>query len=226
MGVDWSSTPVRVGGFMLAAASGALLSQVFDSVVLTVGLAILGFLLIVAGTWWWKRGFRFPESLEPRIVIVKESPQLVWGIDLDFVNLGRTDEFDVRIVNILGVKAPTGAIGTYPKWRGHASGDKKLVRRGDRATIALCTWEPTTLASTSEVEFEPVFSTVHASTGDARVQLTGAGANYDKLERHELVYQLRVASDATEEQVRYDVHVGVQSSSDYSPRVHVARQED
>lgn len=124
MQFDWTSTPVRVGGFLLAAASGALLSHLFDSIVLTGGLAILGLLLMVAGTWWWKRGFRFPDTLEPRIVVVQESPRRVWGVDLDFVNPGRTDEFDVRIENILGVKAPTGAVGTYPKWRGRSSGDK------------------------------------------------------------------------------------------------------
>lgn len=219
---DWSSTPVRAGAFIVTLAFGAILGPLVENTLLALMVGGVGALLMLGGTWWWKRGFRFPaeNQLRPRITVRDGESGRVWGIELEAENSGRTDEFEFRIEGILGTKAPTGAVGTYPKWRGETVGDAKLIRRGDRATVSLCSWEPMV---TMEGLDPTVVATVHASTGDQPVELTEAGVKFDGLERHELVYQLRMISDKTEDQVRYDVHVGTTSSADPSPVVHVEK---
>lgn len=219
--LDWSSSPVRVGAFMLTLGGGALLGDVVQSSLLAGAVAFLGFALMVMGTWWWKRGFKFPRNLKPSITVLEDGKNRVWGVDLEVNNPGRTDRFVARIENIRGAKAPSSAVGTYPNWRGEIADDAKLIRRGDSAIFALCSWDRQDDTGTeSQSSF---VSTVNASTGSVPVTLTEAGAKYDGLDRYELVYQLVLVSDKTEKKARYAVHVGPISIADPAPRVQVER---
>lgn len=226
MSFDWSNMAVRFGAFALMTVAATVLGNLSDDLVVAGIAFAVGLVSLVLGTLWWRRGFKFPDTLQPHINVRSGPPNREFGIDLELHNPGRTDAFEVKIENIIGTKAPSAAVGAYPRWRGQNQDDRKVIRKDDSATLALCGWEHPEPSAITSAERAMVNVTVFASTGDTPTTLSPAATNLAGLDRYELVYQLRVMSDKTEKQAHYDVHVGPQSSADYNPQVRVVRRNE
>lgn len=247
--LDWSRAPVRVGGFIISGAGGAVVASVAGLGPLgIVGLVVVGLGVVFVGDWWWRRGFAFPDTLEPHVRRVTEVPGMVWGVDLDFRNPGRTDIFEVRYEAVGGVESAGATPGSYLNWRGDTTHqDAKEVRRGDTARLFLCQVGP-------RIDGDPVVDEdVAAPSGT-----TGLDLRYDVVtdsstgsvihvpsedepslpstdepepvdsdeegERREWIYRVRALSHATGDTAVYEIRVlGPDEETWAAPEVDVDR---